>query len=241
MNNLPTKNENTILEDLFIAVYFNDIKKVVWFKNNYPEIYSKRNKFQIGFNTSFDLSYLTLFNKVIWFDNDWKEEVLPFIEKLKQRTQEMSDFWKEELGEPTLSYHFEYNQFYDYFYCNDPKNTEEVNLQPIANYLEKGFREIDLRLFNRALCFDFVEVNKLLELGAKFDIHFDNDNDSSTHSRIISESSYLATCHIIPEFEAFELNGYKQDFNIEEMFGHLIGLSAYEEMYSLLSKYSKST
>ena len=103
--------------------------------------------------------------------------------------------------------------------------------------MEKGFREIDLRLYNRVECFDFIESKNLLEKGAKFNIQFHEDGDSDTFSRISAECSFLATCQIIPEFQIFKEKGYNQNFEISRMFGELLGLAAHEEMYDLLSEY----
>ncbi|MBX2930457.1 MAG: hypothetical protein KF781_00765 [Chitinophagaceae bacterium] len=112
-------------------------------------------------------------------------------------------------------------------------------MEPISTYLKNGFREIDLRLYNRAQCFDFAEVKKLLEQGAKSDIHFENDGDSSTFSRISVECAYLTTCHVIPKFEVYETKGYNQSFNTTEMFRNILGLAAHEEMYHLLKEYDE--
>ena len=77
-----------------------------------------------------------------------------------------------------------------------------------------------------------------MEQGAKPDINFyEDESDSTTIDRVASESSYLASCHIIPEFQSFEESGYRQKYDISEMFGNLLGLAAYEDMYHLLTAY----
>lgn len=239
LNDIPTETENKKLKELFLAVIFNDLEKVIEFKNQFPEFYAKRNKFLIDNDTTFDLTNLTLLNQIIWFDVDWIVDLKPLVEKHRLRTTQMLDFWREELGQKEIHRQFEYNQYHEHFYCDDPNDFDEIILEPITTYLEQGFREIDLRLYNRAQCFDFVEVKKLLEQGAKSDIHFENDGDSSTFSRISAECSYLATCHVIPEFETFEIKGYKQNFDTAEMFRNIIGLAAHEEMFHLLDKYDE--
>ena len=236
---LTTETENKKLEKLFLAVFFNDIEKVIEFKNQFPELYAKRNKFLIDNDTTIDLTNLTLFNQIIWFDVDWIEDLKPLVEKHRLRTTQMLDFWRAELGQKEIHRQIEYNRYHEHFYCDDPNDFDEIILEPITTYLEQGFREIDLRLYNRAQCFDFVEVKKLLEQGAKSDIHFENEGDSSAFSRISAECSFLATCHVIPEFEAFERKGYNQNFDTKEMFRNIIGLAAHEEMYHLLDKYDE--
>lgn len=238
-NEIPTKAGNKKLEELFIAVYFNDLEKVVGFKNQFPELYAKRDKFLIDNDTTFDLTNLTFFNQIIWFDGDWIDGIMPLVEKHRLRTTQMLDFWRAELGQQEIHKQIEYNQYNEHFYCDDPKDFDEIILEPISKYLEQGFREIDLRLYNRAQCFDFVEVKKLLEQGAKSDIHFENDGDSSAFSRISAECSFLATCHIIPKFEEFETKGYNQNFDTAEMFSKILGLAAHEEMYHLLEEYDE--
>lgn len=239
LNDIPTEKENKKLEKLFLAVYFNDLEKVIEFKNQSSELYVKKDKYPIDQNTTFDLINLTLFNEIIWFDVSWRKEIMPLVEKHRQRTKQMLDFWRAELGLQKIQRNIKYNHYCDYFYCDDPEDFEEIIMEPISTYLKEGFREIDLRLYNRVQCFDFEEVKKLLEQGAKSDIHFENDGDSSAFSRISSECSYLTTCHVIPEFEMFEKNGYNQSFDTTRMFGDILGLAAHEEMYHLLDKYDE--
>ena len=238
LNDMPTVAENIKLEELFLAVYFNDLEKVIDFKNQFPELYAKKDKFQIDGNTTFDLMNLTFFNQTIWFDVDWREEIMSLVDKHRQRTEKMLDFWRAELGQKEIHRQIEYNHYYKNFYCNDLNDFDEIILDPISTYLEQGFREIDLSLYNRTQCFDFAEVKKLLEQGAKSDIDFENDGDSSAFSRISMECSYLATCCVIPEFEMFERKGYNQSFDTARMFGDILGLAAHEEMYHLLDEYN---
>jgi hypothetical protein len=241
MKNIPNEQENKIIEELFLAIFFNDVEKVIDFKNRYPELYAMKNHFQIDGCVDFDLINLTFFNKTIWKSDDWNEDIKPLVEKNRQRTEDMLVFWLSEFHFQNMQRKIEYNQYCDYFFCddpNDPDANEEVILDPISYFLEKGFREIDLRLYNRVECFDFEKVTELLEQGAKSNVDFYEDEpDSSAFERVGTECAYLSTCHIIPEFKVFEEKGYKQDFDITEMFGRLIGLAAYEEMYYLLDKY----
>jgi len=233
----------TKLQELFLAVYFNDVQKVISFRDNYPEIYAKRRNFQAnsGFSNqySFDLMILTLFNQTIWNTTGWSDEIIEFIGNNRYKTKQMLDYWREERGSHGIQQIFEYNHYWEFFYCEDPADTDIVSTEPIAYYLKKGFREIDLRLYNRAECFDFFETRKLLELGANPDIHIEKDENSSILSRIGTECSFLKTCQIIPEFKVFEETGYHQNFDVECMFGDLLGLAAHEEMYDLLDSYSK--
>ena len=240
LNNIPNEGENKKLEDLFLAIYFNDLKKVIAFKNEYPKIYLKKEKFLIDGNTIFDLKNLTLFNQKIWFDTEWRNEIMPLIKKIRQRTTQMLDFWDLEFGQKNSIKLIEYNDYWDYFYCDDPNDPDENNeviCDPISYFIEQGFKEIDVKLYNRVECFDFVEAKKLLEQGAKSDIDFYNDNDSSVISRISCEVSYLATCHVVPELQVFENKGYKQNFEITTMFRNLIGLAAHQDMSNLLDEY----
>lgn len=239
LNDILTETKKKKLKELFLSVYFNDLEKVIEFKNQFPELYAKKNKFQIDENTTFDLINLTFFNQIIRFDVSWRQEIMPLVEKHRQQTEKMLDFWLAELGQKEIHRQIEYNHYHENFYCDDPNDFDEIILESISTYLEQGFREIDLRLYNRAQCFDFAEVKKLLEQGAKSDIHFENDGDSSAFSRISAERSYLATCRVIPEFEVFEEKGYNQNFDTNRMFGDILGLAAHEEMYHLLDEYDK--
>jgi len=239
LNGIQTEAENKKLEELFLAVYFNDLEKVIEFKNKFPKLYAIKDKFQIDENTTFDLINLTFFNQTIWFDEDWREDIKPFVEKLRQRTIKMLNFWHAELGQQEIHRQVEYNKYYKHFFCEDPNDFEEIISGPISTYLEKGFRKIDLRLYNRVQCFDFIEAKKLLEQGAKFDVCFEDNDDSSTINRILDHASFLASCKVIPEFEIFETGSYNRNFNISRLFGELLDLAAHEEMYHLLKKYDK--
>lgn len=236
---MPTEKENEIMEELFLAVYFNDVEKVKAFKNQYPDIYAKKSNFQIGYEDTFDLINLTFLHQKIWKDDTWIEEIMPLILKNRHKTEQMMDYWREESNCRNLQRKIEYNKYHQYFFCNDPTDkelNEEIMFEPISSFLEKGYREIDLRLCNRVECFDFAETEKLLKQGARMDIHFFED-DCDTFSCISTECSYLATCHLIPVFEAFEDDGYDLDVDIFELFSYLIGLAAHQDMYDLLKKY----
>jgi len=238
-DNLPTETEATKLEELFLAIYFNDFNKVIAFKNHFPEIYAKKNQFPIDSDLTFDLTNLTFFNKLIWIDRDWIKEIMPLVKKQRKRTKKMLDFWCAESGQQEINRKIEYNHYYNCFFCEDPNDYDEICLEPISTYLKKGFREIDLKLYNRVQSFDFVEVKKLLEQGAKSNIGFENGSDNDTYSRISTEVSYLASCMVIPEFEVFEKYFYHQNFEIRRLFGDILGLAAHIEMRNLLDEYDK--
>jgi hypothetical protein len=242
-NNKPNEVENKVLEELFIAIYFSDLKKVMEFKKYYPEIYSKKNNFLINGIKSFNLINLTFFNYVLWKDN-WTEKIMPMVKKNRQRTEEMIDYWKKELNLKIFEKNIEYNQYHEYFFCtdpNDPKENNKVIIDTLEYFLVKGIREIDLRLYISVVCFDFNETRKLLELGANPNIKFYEDEwDSTTFGHIGGECSYLATCEVIPTFEYFDKNGEAPTYyNSSNLFGNFIGLTAFEEMYELLLQYTK--
>jgi len=232
---LIESNENK-LNDLFIAIYFNDLEKVIEIKSKFPEIYSKKECFLIEGKMLFDLKNLTFFNQTIWNVDNWKDEIMPLILNNRQNTEKMLNFWRAELGKNNIQREIEYNHYCDYFYCvdpNDPDEDEKVILDTIPYFLEKGFREIDLRLYNRIACFDFTETKKLLENGAKLDINFYEDGASSALSFIGDECSYLASCEVIPEFKLYKTKGFVKDYCIIERFGDLLGLAAFEDMNKL--------
>jgi len=240
LNDIPTKTENKKLEELFLAIYFNDLEKVVAFKNQFPDLYAKKHKFIIDKEITFDLINLTWFNKILWFDINWKEDMDSLVEKYQQRTKQMLAFWQTEVGRQLDQRPIEYNYYYDYFYCADPNNpdaNEEVICDNIHYFIEQGFREIDLRLYNRIECFDFIEVKNLLEKGANTNIPFYGYGDSSAFSRVSCEVMVLSSCYVIPEFEEFESKGYNQHVYIKDMFSNILGMAAHTEMYNLLKEY----
>jgi len=210
MNKIPNAEENTKLYELFIAIYFNDIEKVIDFKNRYPELYAMKNNFQINLfsrqgedevkNQSFDLINLTFFNQVIWREDRWKDSVSELIKTFRTKTEQMLDFWRTELGKQDIKRMIEYNQFWSCFWCTDPVETYEEWLDVWEEDMSKGLKEIDLMLMYQSERFDFSETKKLLELGANPNVPFFEDEDDSTAiSRIGGECSYLGSCEVLPD------------------------------------------
>lgn len=236
MNNAIYEKNDPKLIELFIFIYFCDLNMVLEIKNKHPAIYAKKDTFFIDEKDTFALPNLTLFNKIIWEADDWAKSNQKLVKKFRNRSNQMIEHWCNEYGASFLEKKFPYNQYWEHFFCEDPEYFETIFWDPISDYLEKGFRELDLRLYNRAECFDFQAVEELLKLGADSNIHFDGDGDSSTISRIDSEYIYL-TSEVLPEFRLFEQNGYDQHFGINRMFRDLLGLAAHQEMHELLEKY----
>lgn len=229
-----------MLDNLFLAIYFNDLDGVKAFKNDHPEMYAKKSRYTLNWGDSVDLTNLTLFNTKIWFSNRWIKERLPFIEENKVKTLQMVAFWEAEGEVPIKDRKFEYNKYFDYFFCEDPTNPDrydKIDFDPISSFLEKGFREIDLHLYNAVECFDFDETKHLLEKGAQSNVHLYEGEYSDAMSRILDEISFLSTCRIFPDFEVFKERGYDSNFDIIEMFGELLGYAAHEDIYQLLNRY----
>ena len=225
-----TKNAK-LREEFFIAVYYNDVEKVRSF------IYdrSMKHKFNLG-EYSVDLMNLTFFNRTIWYSTGWDDKIKPFIEENRHKTKRMLDYWQEEFGCQKIQRTCEYNQYWHGFYCEDPNVTDEISGKPFQYYLSEGFREIDLMLYNRAECFDFVETKKLLKRGANHKARIFDDGGILT--RISHECSFLES-QIVPDFQNFNKNGYKHRSCIGGMFEELLGLAAHQDMYDLLAPYSK--
>lgn len=237
-------------KELFQIIYFNDLDKLVKFKTKYPELYTKNLiHYSDYIGQPFDLSNLTLFNYTVWFTDTWVNEIIPFIKRQREKVLKMIDFWRNELGEDIRQRNFQYNHYHKCCYCEDPSD-DEIICEPFSYYLEKGNREIDLMLYNRATCFDFESVKQLLEKGANPNIDIENPNcqiikddlynEDYVLSRISTESIFLPTCLVVPAFEDFEKNGCNKNFDVVQHFGYLLGWAAHEKMYKLLDEYSSS-
>ncbi|MGJ3234278.1 hypothetical protein [Marivirga sp.] len=226
--------ENAQLKDLFLAIYFNDLEQVKAFHKKHPLLYKKKRGFYLYLDLPLDLVQLTLLNQKVWGKDDWRKEILPFVRRQRAKTEKMMAHWENEFKEEELVLDLQYNLYSDFFFCNEPEDYDEVVTDPMKYFLEKGFRKIDLQLYNRVDCLDFEAVKALLEKGAQTKIDFYGDGNSSAYRRALDEISYLATCEVFPEFQYFEKEGYNQDFHLAYLAGHLIGLVAHEEMYELI-------
>lgn len=196
---------------------------------------TQKKKFLIDNNTTFDLVNLTFFNQTIWEDDTWTEAIMPLVKKYRLRTKNMLDFWCSEFKLNDLKREIEYNQYCEFFFCNYYSDSFEEWKQDELDDIKIEFREIDLMLRYQVERFNFPWVKKLLKQGAKPDVEF-YDGDFSAKDRISTESAYLST-FVIPEFKTFDKKGYKQDFNVSDMFRNLLGFAAHEEMYHLLVNY----
>lgn len=228
---------NKDLQELFVAFYFNDIDRILEIKNQKPDVFDKKSFFPINECTHFDLMNLTVFNKIIWFDNDWSAETIPLVLKQRDKTTQVLDFWKQELKQDNICKNIEYNHYFEYFYCEDPEDNTPSIAEDILDSQREKFREIDIQLYDKVIRFDFRKVEVLLNLGANSGVDFDNGGNDTAFLRIYSGVSFLATSQVIPEFKHFEKHGYLQCFNTVEMFRYIIGLAAHQEMLNLLLKY----
>lgn len=240
-NNIEMKKINSVedfkkLEQLFLAIYFNDVDKVIEFKNDNLELYNTKSSFFIDEELYLDLVHLTYFNYIIWFDKNWSSDIMPMVQRIRTRINDMIDFWKSEGVFQDIKTKISYNQYIEYFNLYYSSTEEEVLLNTISFYLQKGFKEIDLKLYNRVECFDFEEVKRLIEQGANPNIHFENDEESSAKSLVSNRCSFFTSYQLIPEFELFEEKGFNQNFDILNLFMEMIQLSANQEILNLLNK-----
>jgi hypothetical protein len=235
--------ENTTIEQiqekLFLSIYYNDLETLLQIKKEYPTIYNTKTNFLIDGTTEFNLCHLTHFNLVIWNTISWTDECTPLVTEMRERALQMQTFWKQEgIVEITLP-EMAYNKYHEYFYCNDPNEEEEKNElldSTIEQAVDRGFKEIDFKLYKCAECFDFENVRLLLSKGANPDINFDTPDDSSILARIGFEISYLITCEVYGKFKNFDKKRYNQKLDMLSMFGDLLGLSAHVLMDDLLKK-----
>ncbi|MCT4614699.1 MAG: hypothetical protein N4A49_07485 [Marinifilaceae bacterium] len=237
---VPRKIQKNELDSLFIAIFFNDIDSVIEFKNKYPKKYALKNEYSFEDNIKFKLTDLTVLNYNIWckYNNIYENDIIAIENKIN--SLKMLDFWKNNNEEINLDKKIQYNDYFEYFLCDDPndkESNEEVAFEKISTLIEDGYREIDLRLYNRIECFDFDGVKKLLSKGAKPNINLYGVEGDNAYSCLLYEYSYLMTCKIIPTFVNFKNHKYCQEFNIPRLFGNLLGLSAHSEMNCLLEKY----
>jgi hypothetical protein len=239
-----TTQENKQLAELFLHIYFNDWEAVTQFKTEYPNIFANKSNFLIDGKTPFNLIYLTHFNVIIWNDDEWRQEAMPFVLDMRNKTQSMIAFWQAE-GEWEQLPKFQYNYYHEYFVCANPDDLEErfeIVTTPLAEVIKKGFREIDATLFASVQCFDFDDAEHLLKLGAKSNIAFETSEDT-TISLVLTAISYHATCRVIPTFKYENkqtLIDTITDSEVQGLLEDLLALAANTEMYYLLKRYTSA-
>lgn len=234
-NSNPEPFEQKKWEELFLAIYFNDLDRVQDFKIQNPDLYSKKSEFKLESGKVLDLVQLTLLNQIIWFQYRWRDE-LDFLERLRKNTERMKQFWYEEGETVSLSKAIQFNEYQEHFYCFDPLNPTIIDNKSHEAWARIFTRKVDFDLYNRILCFDFESVESLLKLGARFDIHRYKDGYSSAYDEIDQEHLILSL-DVFGDFRWFEEEGYLGDFDPSEMFGNLVGLAAYSRMLNLLNRY----
>lgn len=223
------------LNPLFLAVFFNDLVGIQRFKAKNPNIFAQCNRFPLENEDTFDLYYLTELNAIIWNSKDWKEDILPFVKARRKETQEVLDFWQGENGFYRGNTQLKFSDYWEYLYCEDPAIRDYTNWEENSYFLDKGIKELDLMLYNRASCFDFKATRYLLKMGANpnIDLYEEEEQQDSIINHIAMEAANLSL-QIIPLFESFEKNKYQENFHIINMFRDLLGYAAHEEMYKTL-------
>lgn len=224
------------LTDLFLFTFFNDLSSIKKFKTEKPNLFYKSNLFPLDGDDIFDLYYLTKFNEIIWNTYDgWKKELLPFVRARRNETKQVLDFWQFESKLYRDSSKFDFSKYWNYFYSENPEIRDYTNWKPNKFFLQKNIKEIDLMLYNRAECFDIKETKNLLKRGANpnIDLYEEDEEGDTILDRIATESAHLFT-QIIPLFQSFEKEKYKQYFDLKQMFRDILGLAAHEEMYKVL-------
>jgi len=236
-----TPRECRLLQGFFLAVFFNDLDKVRRFRDKYPRLYALKDNFPLSEKHTIDLRDLTRFHHIIWFDNEWRDEIRPFVEKMRRRTRAMMTYWQEEDPAFPPAEHFPYNRFHEYFYCADPEDREEVFGESFDYYRRLGLPEKDILLFYYGERFDFEQVERLIQEGANPHAPLEPDEwDSTLYDRIESEWLFLISVELIPVIKEFEKEGYRS-WDIKRLFGILIGAAAHQEMINLLDRLAPPT
>lgn len=191
----------------------------------------------------FPLYYITLcYKRFMW--NNFIDEVMPMILEHRKNIDILLDLWKNDFGidvNQTINYK-KYER--DFFCSNDSETKEDVFWNPVEKFIEAGFREIDLDLYEAVEKFHFDEVEKLLKQGANPDVDLlpiddlDSDDPFNCLDRIGVECSYLCTCEVLFLLKIVNKQWYQEWPISSEDIGNLVGLAAHKDMYNLLIQYA---
>ncbi len=232
-----------IKNQLFKAVYFNDLTTLLKVRHEYPEVYRYCLDFKLTTDENYldikiELALLTHLNYRVWNKHDWVNKVMHKVESRQKNTQNMLEFWNAEgifIDGASLP---AYSQYCELFFCLCKDEMDRLD-DPAYDF-NGEFREIDRQLFISAESFNFQETKTLLLQGANPHFCFDEkDKSHNIFDRISGEASFLAI-EVFEKFKHYENKGINK-INCEQLtiFSHLIGLAAHEDMWSLINKYKQ--
>lgn len=229
--------EGTTLRDLLIkATLYNDYDMVVdligldEFDNSILQDTGM-------FDVLFPLHYITVCYNAPGLLEGFMEELMPDVECHKKGRDALLRLWADHFG-LDVNVEIDYNKMQDYFFCSHDDDTfEDVFYKDLQYFLDKGYRQIDIDLYDATKRFRFDKVKPLLDQGAspnaRFIIEGENfDDEFSCFSHLGHECSYLAT-------HCFQKNKYYNKPLTGMDVRDLIGWSAFEKMYSLMEQYEE--
>ena len=235
-------------EQLMLAAYICDVEKVKQLVGMHEFDYSFFE--DIGYyEHPFPLYYFTILAKKVFYDDGYKETVMPLIMQLRHNCEELTEFWKEKFDIDIDNTSIDFRAFSYYFYCTPDG---ETFLEDFNEFEHIHAKQIDYDLFEAAAHFDYDKVKELLAQGANPDFDFYTPSDiikqgtkeewidsSNIMSRIGDECSFLCSCQVLQLLKSYYNDN--KEFRLDERdISDYIGWAAHEEMYRLLEPYEKN-
>lgn len=124
---------------------------------------SQNNRCSIGVYMIYRVAYA---NKILLGSSDWKDAFLPVVEKGRIENQRILDYLETIIRIPD-SFYDDFKKYLKSFALYDDDYDFEIMLDTSLDLLVKrGYREIDCRLYEAGMKFNFSELERLLSIGA---------------------------------------------------------------------------
>jgi len=160
-----------------------------------------------------------------WTGSKYETLVSPLI----QKNHGVMKFWQEDMHFPVKD--VDYQKLHEVFFCDDPMDSYEEECR--NEFLEFGCREIDVDLWIAVNKFDYVEVERLLKLGANPEAKIE---DTDCRDRIAAECGFLDACTTVYEtLFSYQKTGIVPRRIELELLHDFIGFGAHEKNVCIIA------
>ena len=255
---------NPITKDLFLATFFNDLKKVKAIleankegnnilllnleSGNVAGIITLKEELSFAYGMYWDsyLPFIPAYQITMLADSVWRnvsslsDESTLDLSQIQTNISQMLQFWKDYYGVDELQ-EMDYKEYVSLIYSISSDDDEAcVDEDDVKKH---NINELDALLLNKSLCRNKKAVIELLQQGANPCFEIEHEFESAYQS-LYSEESYQSSCYYVPLLHLFAEKGYDifntfDDDVIRGMFAALYGAGSSAELMHAIEKYSQ--